>query len=507
MDSLKKRYFYKLSTNLVGFAVSLVTQAVIPRGLGPGAYGDFNFLTNFFTQVVAFFDTGTSLGFYTKLSQRPKEFKLMPFYLYFIVAVTVAILALVTIICSTGTHTRLWPNQGIFYVYLAAFFGIFSWIAKIMNQITDAYGLTVAAELSKIYQKMLGLIIIILLFGFGKLFLASFFYYNYLMLFLLIIVFFHITKKAGYFIGGNWVLRLDDIKRYGSEFYNYAHPLLTFSLVGVVAGIFDRWLLQVYGGSIEQGFFGLSYQIGIACFVFTGAMTPLIMREFSVAYNNKDMRTMADLFRRHVPLLYSITAFLACFIAVNADKVTLIMGGGKFKAAALAVSIMAFFPIHQTYGQLSGSIFYATGQTKLYRNAGIVMLLAGIPVTYFLIAPKAMWGLNAGATGLAIKTVIVNIVSVNVLLYFNARFLKLSFMKYLAHQVLSVASFLTCALIITLAINKVSWLGGNAIIGFIAGGILYTLLAAGLVLYVPRLAGIRKDDIRYILEKIKIAGM
>jgi len=78
--SLKKRYFAKLSTNLIGLGIGLITQAVIPRGLGPKAYGDFSFLSSFFIRVVGFLDMGTSIGFYTKLSQRQQDFGLVSFY-------------------------------------------------------------------------------------------------------------------------------------------------------------------------------------------------------------------------------------------------------------------------------------------------------------------------------------------------------------------------------------------------------------------------------------------
>src|SRR3989304_3080640 len=83
--SLKKRYFYKLFTNFLGLGVSLVTQTIVPRGLGPKSYGDFSFLSDYFNQFAGFFDMGTSIGFYTKLSQRPKEFKLVVFYFFFII--------------------------------------------------------------------------------------------------------------------------------------------------------------------------------------------------------------------------------------------------------------------------------------------------------------------------------------------------------------------------------------------------------------------------------------
>jgi O-antigen/teichoic acid export membrane protein len=63
VDSLHRRYFFKLATGFVGLGLSLVTQAIIPRGLGPRAYGDFAFLSNFFTQVVAFLTLAPPPGF------------------------------------------------------------------------------------------------------------------------------------------------------------------------------------------------------------------------------------------------------------------------------------------------------------------------------------------------------------------------------------------------------------------------------------------------------------
>ena len=50
-DSLKARYIYKLSANLIGLLVNVAIQAIVPRGLGPQAYGNFHFLTNLIDQL------------------------------------------------------------------------------------------------------------------------------------------------------------------------------------------------------------------------------------------------------------------------------------------------------------------------------------------------------------------------------------------------------------------------------------------------------------------------
>lgn len=310
-----------------------------------------------------------------------------------------------------------------------------------------------------------------------------------------------IVKKHVASLCTYWKISKDQALAYAKEFYQYSHPLFVYALVGLFVGILDRWLLQVFSGSVQQGFYGLSYQIGAVCFLFTSAMTPLITREFSIAFAKQDLTQMAYLFRRYIPLLYGIAAFFSCFIAMQAENVAYIFGGAKFHDAALTIAIMAFYPIHQVYGQLSGSVFYATGQTGLYRNIGITIGIFELPVTYFLIAPGDMMGLNAGSTGLAIKMVMMQFVATNVQLYFNSRFLKLSFRKYLAHQLVCISCLL---LLVFMSLKVVDYLhiSSNIVINFLLNGIIYSITVAGLTCFVPAFFGFTRKDIRSLFQRL-----
>jgi O-antigen/teichoic acid export membrane protein len=499
-DSLKKRYLAKLFANLVGLAISLVTQAIIPRGLGPTAYGNFSFLSNFFTRIVGFLDMGTSIGFYTKLSQRQQDFGLVSFYLSFTGLASLLLIVFVGSIHVTGAYTTLLPDQTLFYLYLAAVWGILTWFVQVLNKIADAYGVTVSTEIARIIQKGFGLVLILALFLMNQLNLTHFFFYHYFILIFLVLAFNWVMERSGHSLRRGWRLTFDQIRAYAKEFYNYSHPLFVYALVGLIVGILDRWMLQRFAGSVEQGFYGLSYQIGAVCFLFTSAMTPLITREFAIAFGEKDLREMARLFRCYIPTLYAIAAYFACFIAVEASKVTFIMGGEKFQHAALAVMIMAFYPIHQTYGQLSGSVFYATGQTALYRNIGITFMLVGLPITYLLIAPGYMLGLNAGATGLAIKMVALQFIGVNVQLWFNARLLKLRFWRYMGHQIVSVGCLLGIAGIAMFLVDKGLGLQNRVVLSFFLSGILYTLMTGVLGYAQPVLFGLQRRDIHSLIQ-------
>jgi O-antigen/teichoic acid export membrane protein len=506
-DSLVKRYLYKLFTNLSSLAINLVTQAIIPRGLGPRAYGDFNFLTNFFTQVIGFLDMGTSIGFYTKLCQRPKESPLIKFYVLFIGAV-----AVVTYLFVTGTHIalaypRIWPGQQLTYVYMAAAFAMVAWVLQILEKISDASGLTVSSEKAKVIQKLVGLLLILILFVGDRLTLTNFFYYNYFIMLALGGAFaWIIMYRAEPFKASPPVPPAPGMRQYAQEFYHFSHPLFVYSLVGLLTGLFDRWYLQSQGGSIEQGYFGLAYQIGAVCFLFSGAMTPLLTRELSIAFSQKDLTKMAHLFQRHVPLLYSVVAFFSCFIVAQAQKVVYLFAGASFKEGVAALAVMALYPIHQTYGQLSGSVFYATNQTGLYRNIGVIFMLLGVPITYLLLAPRERLGLGMGATGLATKMVIMQFIGVNAMLYFNTKQLDLRFSRYIAHQLVCIASLLAAAFSATLVVDRVLGLKESVFSSFLAAGILYSLIVTGLLFRFPSLFGLNGEDIGRILKKIPGLG-
>lgn len=172
------------------------------------------------------------------------------------------------------------------------------------------------------------------------------------------------------------------------------------------------------------------------------------------------------------------------------------MGGDRFGQAAIPVAIMVLYPIHQTYGQLSGSVYYATGRTKLYRNVGIFIMLLGLITTYFLVAPAELMGLDLGSVGLAIKMVAVQFVQVNIYLWFNARFLGISFSNLLIRQFTSIAT-----------LGLPAWLAAviadSLVIGFLGSfftaGVIYAFFLMIIVYLFPSTFSSTRREIRDVL--------
>jgi O-antigen/teichoic acid export membrane protein len=500
-DTLRKRYAFKLSANFIGSGISAVIQLMVPRSLGPAVYGNFGFMTAFFDNVVNSLDVGSSTWFYTRLSQKKHDIKIVFFYRLVMAVMIFAVLIFIFITTITDINQKIWIDQSKQIIYLAVLYSIMMWILNVDTKMMDAYGLTVNSEKVRIIQRIIALLIISILFVLHKLNLVTFFIYHYFIIILLLFLYAIIARRGGYSVFPIVKIKKEEGKYYLKSLYRYIYPLAVYTIIGLVIGIVDRWLLQKFGGSIQQGYFTLSFKISAIISLFTVSLTPLLMREFSIAFGKKDIKNMRAMFRRYLPIMYAIVTYLSCFVAAQYDKIVLIVGGGEYKEAGLVVMIMAFYPLHLTYGQLTSTIYFATGQTRLYRNIGIAGLILGLPLVYFLLAPRSMFGLGAGATGLAVKMVLVNIITVNIWLYFNAKFLKLSFGKFLLHQFGSIVIMISVAVLSRLGIDMIPVLGNNLILSFLLSGAVYTIIMILISNYFPKLLGMDRESLKRVKER------
>jgi O-antigen/teichoic acid export membrane protein len=490
-DSLKKRYTIKLLANIISAGIGAILIAIVPKALGPIQYGQFVYLQDFFMKIISFLDMGSSTAFFTKLSARHTRKELITFYALYSSAVLMITLLFVLAISTFGFSGTFLPDIPNQYIYLGLFFGFFTWLTQIFLKISDAYALTVSVELIKIGHKLFSLLLL-LVFVYKLAFdLKIYFYFNNIALLSFIFIISILFLKKRIFKKDVFTLNFG-FKAIAKEFIYYCHPLVLYSIVGILTGLFDIWLLQTIAGSEQMGFYGLSYTIAAMCFLFTGAMTPIITREFSKSYEKKDIDQMRHLFYRYIPMLYSIAAYFAIFISFQSENVILIFTDDKFKEAYWVLFIMALYPIHQTYGQLSGSIFYATGQTHLYRNIGLITMGIGILLTLIFI-----YLFDLGAIGLAYKMVIFQLLHVNILLYFNSKFLGFDMKHFVLHQAYSLVFFTLLAFI---ASNII--ITEEPLSTFFVSGFIYTLLVIIFAYLFPQIFATTKDEIKSVLTKV-----
>lgn len=501
-DSLKKRYVFKIISNFVALISNVIVQAIAPRSLGPQAFGDFNFLTNFFDQVLEMADGRSSVGALVKVSLRPNESGLLVFYLYFSALVSILVFAGVGAIFALGLDQVIWPGQLSKFVLLAALWSVLVWLHGVLQKLCDAFGYTREAEWVRIQQKVFSVAILLGMFVLGQITLETFFYYYIALLVYLLVGFSGILMWKGRWPKlSAWKLPWDKVRAYTKEFYIYASPLFVYVAVESVVAVLDRWVLQRFSGSAEQGYFGFAYQMGYVSILFVGAIAPLIQREFSVAHAAKNFTHMAYLFMRYMPMLFSLSAFFTGFIAFQSDKLVHLFAGHQFTDSLVVITIMAFYPIYFTFGRVTSSVFYATGETQLFRNLGLAVQGAGLILSWFLIAPSSVGGLGMGAEGLAVKLVVVQTLLVNLQVWFSSRLLRIRFTDYFWHQLFSLCGFLFLGFLASHFVDDILISRPDLdLLEFLVGGVFYCVLVAAVVYVLPSMFGIHRSDVLQVFE-------
>lgn len=499
--SLAKRYAFKLLANCATVPVYLVMEAILPRALGPRAYGEFNFATALFQQCMGFLDMGSSTCLYNALSRRQGELALVSFYGRVILAVF--ILAMLASLCLLHPDfgALVMPQIPLWLAPLAALWAFLTWLGRVLRSVNDAFGDTVASESARAVLSIGGLFLLALLFWADALTIYSLFLQQYLILGAMALAFWIVVRREHRHIP--WKLAAARAQGYRREFFAYSHPLFVQALLSFALITGERWLLQWFDGSAEQGFFALSQKVGMACFLFVSAMTPLIMRELSIAWGRNDTALMGRLITRFAPMLYLVAAYFSCFTLVEAPALVSFFGGAAFAQALAPVQIMALYPVHQTYGQLAGSVFHAAGRTALLRNLTALECLYGFTVTWALLAPAEYFGLNLGAAGLALKTVGVQFVTVNIYLFLASRMVPINYARNLAHQILAPAVLIALALLCREGTMFCGLGGPDDLPRFLVSGLLYSCLVLLAVLAAPALMGATRRELGEMWTRVR----
>jgi O-antigen/teichoic acid export membrane protein len=282
------------------------------------------------------------------------------------------------------------------------------------------------------------------------------------------------------------------------EFYVFCRPLAVFGTVGVIYLFADRWLLQNFGGSRQQGFFSIGQQIATLSLLATTSIMDVFWKEIAEARARGDLARATQLYTAVRHALFFYTASLSCGLIPHTREILSWTVGPDFAGAWLPLTIMLFYPIHQSLSLVQGTFAYASGNPRAHTRAGIVSMVISLPIAYFLLAPETakVPGLGLGAIGLSLKLVLLQILAVALAAYVLVRDNEGWSHDY-GYQVKVLGSLLSlgfvCRWIAGHGLASVGIVHGLATVG--VAGVLYAAVAAAVVYWSPSVAGLTRAQI------------
>ncbi len=498
------RFSVTVLTNLLRAGCSFASGMLLARGLGASGYGDLSFLLGSFAAVNQLLDLGTSTAFFTFIALRRRSAALLALYGGWLALQFVVLLALVGILLPQPVIQRLWlgHQQGIVLVAcVSSFLTTQVWTA--VSYIGEAVRKTLTVQAAAVGQAALHLVAIAIGAWHGWLTVP-------VVLWLLVAEYLLLTMVVGSYLVREH-LGCDDGARESigtlvREFIVYCKPLVVYSWIGCVYAFADQWLLQRFGGAEQQGFFAVAQQFTVFSLLLTTSMLKVFWKEVAEARERGNHQRVQRLYLGTARGLYGAGVWLSCLLIPYSRELLQMLLGPGYAASWLCLAILLFYPVHQSLGQIGGTYFYATKQTRAYARIGLGMMTLSLPVTYGLLAsPSALVpGLGLGAVGLAIKLVVLQIIGVNMQAAVMVR--ADGFAYSFKEQVITLASFLglgwacksASILLIGLAAPVRLPLAVIAV-----GGLLYLAASAALLIRYPERLGLTRDQLQGIVPILR----
>jgi O-antigen/teichoic acid export membrane protein len=502
-ESIRTRYAATLAVQFIQLLASVATAGVVPRALGPASFGNLNFILNTASTIRGFLDPSTSQAFFTFSSQERRSGSLTKLYAVVLLVQIIITCFLIAAFSLFDRINLLWPGQLVDQIVWVTILEWSIFITASLRQLGDSKGLTIHSQAIILITAFINVAGLLGLNAFGYL---NFYTYIWLNLFtsLLIgagLVYWLLIVNKDI----TWVDTLrSHVREYLARWWRYASPLIVFEYYNPLVGYVSTYLLQRWYGSVEQGYFALSFKWSAIVLVFTSSALLIFWREIANAMSNGEYQRAGNVYLRFTHLLFFLSLMLCLWLSFSSRFLVNILVGDEYLKAVPVLMVMAYYPLAQTYGQINVAALKAVERTTQVRNLGVLFSIPDLLLNYFLLAaPNApVPGLGLGAMGVALRMVVYSLLNLQVYEWTSHRIFGLNYFATLRSKFLVALALVVCAL---LAISGLGTLlerqGTPILVVFGTTSITFFLLVGVISLIWPQLMGVSRAEVLESINK------
>jgi O-antigen/teichoic acid export membrane protein len=499
--TIKARFTASLIANILRSGVSFITGMLLARWMGPVDYGRMAFLLASFMAFRQLLDMASSSAFFTFLSQRPRSRYFVNLYWRWIGLQFLISLILVWFLLPDGSMEYIWKGEKrgvVLLAFVATFMQGVVW--PIASQMAEAQRETVRAQRLNTLMVLFHLGVVLVLWWVGQLAIP-----------LLLVAIALEWGAAGWFTARMYQDHnsqseseaefTETVATVWREFWHYCLPFVPYTFLGFAHDFADRWMLQRWGGATEQAYYSVAFQFSAVALLATSSILRIFWKEIAEAHHRRDNAKVEQLYFKVSRGLYFVGAVVAGGLMPWTSEIIKLTLGKDYYGGALTLMLMFLYPVHQSMGQIGGTMLYATGHTRIQVMLGLVFMATSLAGAYFMMAPSdaIIPGLALASQGLAYKMVIIQFVQVNIVAWAIARVFKWTY--DFGYQIVSLSIALTIGWLVKTLVT--GWLEASTITVMMLAIPIYIALIASVLYYMPGLAGIRQIDILQVLSSAR----
>lgn len=499
-NGVSKRYFFSIITSLFRALLGFSTGMLLARFLGPKDYGNMSFLLGTFLAIRQLLDMGSAQAFFTFMSQKLRSKYFVLSYFAWLMLQFFMVIFFIGLLFPASWVQTIWHGEHRFLIimaFAAAFLQNSVWPS--LQQALEAQRLTYKSQGIGITIVILHIVAVYILWLFGKIGLYSVFAAIFIEYLIAAFIAFRFLEFPSSEENEEEILTRGHIFR---MFIKYCTPIILYSSIGFIYSFADTWLLQNYGGSVKQAYYAVSAQFAAVALLATASISNIFYKEIAEAYHKQDMEQVKRIYLKVSRSLFLIGAIISCFLIPWTKDLLQNILGDSYVSGYITLGIMFLYPIHQSMGQIGGSVLFATEHVSLQAKIGIIFMLISIMGSYLVLAPAnaLIPGLNLASEGLAAKMLIMQFLQVNFMAYCIARIFKSSF-----DWVYQPVSIFGCLGLGWLAHFIVIYFTGSSLafmFSLALGGLIYVIFISGFIYLFPWLTGLSRNELKIALDKL-----
>lgn len=418
VTNIKQRFATTFLANLVRGSVTLAIGILLARVFGATDYGRIAYLTATFMAIKQLLDLGTSAAFFTFISQQSKSIAYLGLFWTFFFAKYFLAVAIIFVILPHDLVERIWNGEQDSIIALALGATALQFdVWPVAAQMAESQRKTVSVQLLFMATMVAHLLFVLVLYLIGGL--------NIEIYFLVIAVLWLVAAAVAVILyepcsisGGQL-----NIKNIFHDYVKFCLPIAPFFVIGFFLEMLDRWMLQAWGGSKQQAYLAVAQQLSSVSILVTVSLVKLFWKEMAEALHRKDTTRAKQIYFSTKRGVFFVSVFISAGIIPWSDYLIVLLFGSQYSSASFVFTLMMLCSIHQSLGQLEGAFIMASGQTKIGFFLNLLMFPFAPIASYFLLAPDFLGvpGFKLGAEGIAIKLLIFQLISVNILGYLVCR--------------------------------------------------------------------------------------
>jgi O-antigen/teichoic acid export membrane protein len=409
----KKRFILSFVTNFLKAGLGAFTSFIIARELGPNDTGRLFFLLGTFASMRNLLDLESSSAFYTFIAKENRSNKYILCFLGWTFIQLIISLLIVSLVLPDYVLKIIWVGESKILIILALVASfMLNQFWQVASYIGEASRKTKQVQLISLGTTAIHLAVILVLIN-------SFELGLYIIL---------VVISIEWLIAGALCLTLhtcsnssaQSLKSNILDYKTYCFPLIPYILISISFEFFEKWMLQSFSGSEHQAYFGLAMRISSIGLLATTSLLKVFWKEGAELKETKDFPKLHKLLHQALFFLYLFSFLIVSILLPITDYLVYYLLGEQYLHGHLTFFILLLYPIHQSVGQVLGTFVYSNELTKPYSILSSIITVINMVVTYFILAPNSFFipGLGFNSVGLALKVVLLNIISTNILYHY-----------------------------------------------------------------------------------------